>query len=392
MMPDSFWLEEAEGAPPVAYVVDLGANPEVRLDGRGAAEESRTAALTADMEFTAPETIKYNMYDPRTDVYLLGLIAWFMLTGAPPFQGKNHYQVASMQLQQTVPGLRTVVPGISEEVEALIGRMLEKEPDARVQTMGEVGRELAAVREAGAKGRGGAEGASARAGVVAPAGLGVRASVMVRAPAMVESEVPTIPRTPVGTSMQPVEPTEILHARDEGRAHEVSETMVLREPEEAALDIERTTAFVTRSVVSAREASVAQAPVEDQTANEHTRVQRVQPVYPTVDPPEGTQVLTSLVQSGLTEVVRRSDLGPSAASSVPATAWTPEPLAPASWSAPEQFRHPGPDVPGPSSPSTIHGWGAREPMRVVTLPVAWIVLAFVATILGGLALGVWLAG
>lgn len=453
MMPDSFWLEEADGAAPVAYVVDLGANPEVRLDG-GAGEESRTTALTADMEFSAPETIRSNTYDPRTDVYLLGLIAWFMLTGAPPFQGKNHYQVASMQLQQALPQLRGVVPGISEEVEALIERMLAKDPAARPQTMGEVGRELAAVGEVGVKGREGGAGVSARAGVT-PAGLGVRASVMgqdavmpvgpavgrgpvrsvapavahvpvvtpapvmpaaaavSRAPVMPTSaarppaavtraasgmaptmgEVPTIPRT--SPTAARVEPTEILGVRREGPVEDVSATMVLRD-REATADVERTTAFVARPAASAREATVVQAPVEDHAADERTLVHRVEQISPTVEPPEAAQELTSpLVQSGLTAVVSRSDLEPAApvptAPPVPVATWTPEPVAPAPWLPPEQLHHSGPVAPVPFSQSTMHGRVARRPAGV-TLPVVWVIVAFMATITAGVALGVWLAG
>lgn len=154
MTPDSFWIEEPEGTGPVAYVVDLGANPEVRLDDE-AAEPVRTTALTADMEFTAPETITHATYDPRTDVYLLGLLAYFMLAGRPPFSGSNQFQVASLQLQHAVPPLHAVVPGVPEGVEALIGSMLAKEPAQRLQTMGEVGRALMGVSElivAGARG------------------------------------------------------------------------------------------------------------------------------------------------------------------------------------------------------------------------------------------------
>lgn len=146
MMPDSFWIEEPEGSEPVAYVVDLGANSEVRLEDETVVP-LRTTALTADMEFTAPETIESATYDPRTDVYLLGLIAYFMLAGRPPFSGKNQFQVASLQLQQAVPPLRGVVPGVPEGVEALVGRMLAKSAAERPQTMKEVGRELVGLSE-----------------------------------------------------------------------------------------------------------------------------------------------------------------------------------------------------------------------------------------------------
>jgi hypothetical protein len=182
---------------------------------------------------------------------------------------------------------------------------------------------------------------------------------------------------------------------DKGRVREVSETMVLREREEAVLDIDRTTAFVARPAVSQREASVAQPLTNDQTANERTQVQRVQEVSPTIEPSEGAQALTvPLVQSGLTAVVRRSDLEASVPApvtpSVPVTVWTSDPVAPAVWSAAAQ--HPGPGAPGSSFASTIHRKKALEPAGAVTLPVVWIVVAFVVTIAAGVALGVWMAG
>jgi len=422
MMPDSFWLEEAEGALPVAYVVDLGANPEVRLDGE-VAEGSRTTAMTADMEFAAPESIKSGVYDPRTDVYLLGLIAWFMLTGAPPFRGKNHYQVASLQVQQPVPPLRGVVPGIAEEVEGLIGRMLAKEPGARPQTMGEVRGELEAV----ARGRG--MGVVTPVGVKAPA-LAMPPAVVVPAVAVPAVAVPSVPAMPptaavppssvtprpsLGAAAQPpaalADATEVLGVRNQQDAvGDLSETMVLREHEPAASEIERTAAFVApaaASTVDGPEVTVAWRRNDETTTMERIAASGAPPVVPATVPSEGTPTLTApLVQSGLTEVLRRGDLvaagsTPSAppappappAASVPiAGVWTPEPVVSGAWLAAEQLRTAGYGAPAPASASLRRGNGARAPAGAVTLPVAWIVVAFLVTVAGGVALGVWLAG
>jgi serine/threonine-protein kinase len=82
--------------------------------------------------------------DQRTDVYALGVLAYKMLSGRVPFSAEGKGQVISMHLTQAPPPLGKWRPGLASEVEAVVMRALEKEPDARFQTIEEMGRALLA--------------------------------------------------------------------------------------------------------------------------------------------------------------------------------------------------------------------------------------------------------
>ncbi|NVB82748.1 MAG: serine/threonine protein kinase [Kofleriaceae bacterium] len=78
--------------------------------------------------YMAPEQIRYNATDPRSDLYALGCILHELLTGRPPFDGATSNLVLVRQLNDPPPELPESVPAPLRE---LIGRLLAKNPDER---------------------------------------------------------------------------------------------------------------------------------------------------------------------------------------------------------------------------------------------------------------------
>ncbi len=113
-------------------------------------EQGQTGGLTQQgafmgtPEYVAPEqAADARAADIRADIYSLGCTLYALLTGNPPFAGDTALTVVLAHLQQEPPPLRTVRPDAPPELEAVVARMLEKDPARRYQTPAEVAQALA---------------------------------------------------------------------------------------------------------------------------------------------------------------------------------------------------------------------------------------------------------
>ncbi len=115
---------------------------------RGPEETELTQAgvLMGSPLYMAPEQAR-NEADQRTDIYALGILLFQCMAGRPPFQSKESIDVIVKHIKEAPPRLRSLVPDVPLEVDALVMRCLEKKPELRFQTMDEV---LEAMRAASA--------------------------------------------------------------------------------------------------------------------------------------------------------------------------------------------------------------------------------------------------
>ncbi len=107
---------------------------------------TRTGTIMGTPAYMAPEQCRgASDVDHRADLYALGCILFHMLCGRPPFLGYGAGEIIGMQ--QFVPPLppRSLNPEIPPEVEALVLRLLEKDPAARVQSTEDLLVELSAL-------------------------------------------------------------------------------------------------------------------------------------------------------------------------------------------------------------------------------------------------------
>jgi len=88
-------------------------------------------------EFMAPEQMQPEIgVDLRADLYALGTIAYLMLGGRTPFTG-DMMQLVMQKIMHKAPPLSSIRTDIPPDVERVIMRSLEIEPNDRVQTVGE---------------------------------------------------------------------------------------------------------------------------------------------------------------------------------------------------------------------------------------------------------------
>ncbi|MBL4686825.1 MAG: serine/threonine protein kinase [Nannocystaceae bacterium] len=103
---------------------------------------TQTGVVMGTPDFMAPEQALGRRVDHRADIYSLGATAYALLTGKPPFVGKNEYDVIYKQLNEEPKPLREILPDLPKWAEAAILKAMRKSPDERYATMREFGEAL----------------------------------------------------------------------------------------------------------------------------------------------------------------------------------------------------------------------------------------------------------
>ena len=95
-------------------------------------------------DYIAPEQIDdAQKADIRADIYSLGCTLYFLLTGAPPFQAKNLFELLRQHRQDDPRPLNLVRPEVPAELAAVVAKMMAKEPGKRFPTPADVAKALA---------------------------------------------------------------------------------------------------------------------------------------------------------------------------------------------------------------------------------------------------------
>ena len=88
-------------------------------------------AFAGTASHAAPEVLSGGAATPASDRHALGVLLHEAACGALPFEGRDLSEAASQRLGARATPLSVLVPGISEQFEAVVGTLLEAEPDAR---------------------------------------------------------------------------------------------------------------------------------------------------------------------------------------------------------------------------------------------------------------------
>lgn len=88
--------------------------------------------------FMSPEQAAGPSIDHRSDLYSLGCVAWWLLTGSPPFKADNQRGYMLEHLQGKLPQLSSLVPSISPEFAQIVMRCLSRNPADRPKSAREL--------------------------------------------------------------------------------------------------------------------------------------------------------------------------------------------------------------------------------------------------------------
>jgi serine/threonine protein kinase len=105
------------------------------LEGSLAAQITKPGELVGDVSFMSPERTRGQGHvDGRSDLYSLGATVYAVLTGKPPFEGMSLVETLGKIRQAEPKKPRHYQPAIPEAFEALVLKMLAKQPADRPQT------------------------------------------------------------------------------------------------------------------------------------------------------------------------------------------------------------------------------------------------------------------
>lgn len=87
--------------------------------------------IMGSVHYFSPEQARGTMITPKSDVYSLGVLLYEMLSGRIPFDGNTAVSIARKHLEEDPQPLHMIAPGIPPVVEALVTRMMAKDPAQR---------------------------------------------------------------------------------------------------------------------------------------------------------------------------------------------------------------------------------------------------------------------
>ena len=99
-------------------------------------------------EYMAPEQAEGQPVDARSDLYSLGALLYALLARRPVFRGKSLPEVLHKQRFEQPEPLRTYAADVPEELERILGQLLEKDPARRIPNANLLGRRLDAMLHA----------------------------------------------------------------------------------------------------------------------------------------------------------------------------------------------------------------------------------------------------
>lgn len=126
LKPDNVMLERATGR---ALLMDFGIAR--RMTAAPAAGLTRVGEVVGTPAYMSPEQIAGEGVDGRSDLYSLGLVAWYAATGRNPMEATTTAQVLTRQLTEVLPPLATARPDLPPALCELVDACLAKEAAGR---------------------------------------------------------------------------------------------------------------------------------------------------------------------------------------------------------------------------------------------------------------------
>jgi len=98
--------------------------------------------VVGTIDYVSPEYMLKSQVDNRSDIYAIGILAFEMICGEPPFKGSSVYQTMTKRLKSDPPAPSTLRTECRPELDAIILKAMARNPEERYQSATEMAADL----------------------------------------------------------------------------------------------------------------------------------------------------------------------------------------------------------------------------------------------------------
>jgi eukaryotic-like serine/threonine-protein kinase len=98
------------------------------------AKNTRAGVVTGTVQYLAPEQIRGEPADPRSDLYSLGIVAYELLTGELPYTGETPMAIAYKHLSDRVPKPSRSAPEVADDLDGFVASATDPDREMRPES------------------------------------------------------------------------------------------------------------------------------------------------------------------------------------------------------------------------------------------------------------------
>jgi hypothetical protein len=149
LKPGNVFLSRLADGTTRVKILDFGISKDL-FDAPGEQSRTEDGILVGSPLFMAPEQVRADEIDTRADLWAVGVILYYLVTGTFPFEGQKASDTMAHILTRTPAPPSQRVPWLPVELDRIILQCLEKDPALRPAGATELAAELAVLAEEGA--------------------------------------------------------------------------------------------------------------------------------------------------------------------------------------------------------------------------------------------------
>lgn len=129
LKPQNVFLVDRVGLPPLVKLLDFGMAKDI--SGNRANTLTRPGIVHGTAQYMAPEVLRGESVDPRTDIFSAGVMLYEVLANVNPFHGDTVSEVHGNILRKTPAPITSLRSDLPADMDEIVGRALEKNPGKR---------------------------------------------------------------------------------------------------------------------------------------------------------------------------------------------------------------------------------------------------------------------